>query len=135
VIDATHLGQLDAQQLRESVLSLMGERASQAAQIERKDREIAFKQDVIDKITHEMAVLKRLKFAAKSEAFSAEQKSLLEETIAADLEALERELAAVQPAPKDAKSKNPNASRCPRACRAGRSTTSPRARHANAAAR
>lgn len=101
MIDATHLGQLDAQQLREAVLSLMGERASQAAEIERKDREIAFKQAVIDKITHEMAVLKRLKFAAKSEAFNAEQKSLLEETIAADLEALERELAAVQPPPKD----------------------------------
>jgi len=39
-----------------------------------------------------MAVLKRLKFAAKSEAFDAEQKSLLDETIDADLEAMEREL-------------------------------------------
>jgi len=35
----------------------------------------------IDKLTHEMAVLTRLKFAAKSEAFCAEQKSLLEGTI------------------------------------------------------
>ena len=43
--------------------------------------ELAFKQKVIDKITHEMAVLKRLKFAAKSEHFSPEQRSLLEETI------------------------------------------------------
>ena len=43
---------------------------------------------MIDKLTHEMAVLKRLKFAAKSEAFNAEQKSLLEETIDADLAAL-----------------------------------------------
>jgi hypothetical protein len=50
--------------------------ASQAAQIERKDRESAFKQATIDKITHEMAVLKRLKFAAQSEAFNAEQRSL-----------------------------------------------------------
>ena len=31
-----------------------------------KDREIAFKQATIDKITHEMAVLKRVKFAARS---------------------------------------------------------------------
>jgi len=31
--------------------------------------ELAFKQKVIDKITHEMAVLKRLKFAATSEHF------------------------------------------------------------------
>lgn len=40
------------------------------------------------KLTHEMAVLKRLKFAATSERFSAEQKSLLEEAIDEDLEAL-----------------------------------------------
>ncbi|MBI5279741.1 MAG: IS66 family transposase, partial [Burkholderiales bacterium] len=85
MIDATPLDQLDAQQLRQKVLSMLGE-------IERKDREIAFKQAVIDKITHEMATLKRLKFAAKSEAFNAEQKSLLDETIEADLEALQREL-------------------------------------------
>ena len=35
---------------------------------------------MIDKLTHEMAVLKRLKFAARSEAYNAEQRSLLEET-------------------------------------------------------
>lgn len=90
MIDATHLDRLNAQQLRETVLSMMGE-------LERKDREIAFKQATIDKITHEMAVLKRLKFAAQSEAFNAEQRSLLDETIAADLEALQRELDALQP--------------------------------------
>lgn len=44
------------------------------------------------KMAHEMAVLKRLKFAATSERFSAEQKSLLEEAIDEDLEALEREV-------------------------------------------
>jgi transposase len=43
-------------------------------------------------------VLKRLKFAAKTEAFSAEQKSLLEEAIDADLEALSREIERAQPA-------------------------------------
>jgi transposase len=101
VIDATHLGRLNAQQLRQTVLSLMDTMASQAAEIERKDREIAFKQATIDKITHEMAVLKRLKFAAQSEAFNAEQKSLLEETVAADMEALQRELDALQPPVKD----------------------------------
>jgi len=54
--------------------------------------ELAFKQTVIDKITHEMAVLKRLKFAAKSEHYTPEQRSLLEETIDADLAALQAEL-------------------------------------------
>ena len=59
--------------------------------------EVAFKQATIDKLTHEMAVLKRLKFAAKSEAFNAEQKSLLEETIDTDLAALAAEIEAQQP--------------------------------------
>ena len=102
MIDIKHLEQLNAQQLRETVLSLIETMASQSAVIERKDREIAFKQAVIDKITHEMAVLKRLKFAAKSEAFSAEQRSLLDEAIDADMEALQRELDALQPPAKDA---------------------------------
>ncbi len=106
VIDAAQLNQLDAQQLREVVRSLMGDMASKEAaiaqhdaeierrdaEIERRDREIAFKQAIIDKINHEMAVLKRLKFAARSEHFNAEQKSLLEETIDADLAALQAEL-------------------------------------------
>jgi transposase len=85
VIDEASLKTLDAQQLREVVRSLMVE-------VDKRDREIAFKQATIDKITHEMAVLKRLKFAAKSEHFNPEQKSLLEEAIDADLEALQREL-------------------------------------------
>ena len=85
MIDTTQLNQLDAPQLREMVRSLMGT-------VVAKDREITFKQATIDKITHEMAVLKRLKFAARSEAFNAEQKSLLEETTDADLAALQAEL-------------------------------------------
>lgn len=48
------------------------------------------------KLTHEMAVLKRLKFAATSKCFSAEQKSLLEEAIDEDLEALAREVENLQ---------------------------------------
>jgi len=90
VINASELNQLDAEQLRAMVRSLM-------VTVDSKDREIAFKQATIDKITHEMAVLKRLKFAAKSEHFNAEQKSLLEETIDADLEALARELEKLTP--------------------------------------
>ena len=42
-------------------------------------------------------MLKRLKFAAKSAAYSADQKSLLEETIDADLAALAAEIEAQQP--------------------------------------
>lgn len=105
MIDADELNQLDVQQLREVVRSLIGTVTTQQLQIDRRDHEIAFKQAVIDKINHEMAVLKRLKFAAKSEAFNAEQKSLLEETIDADLAALQAELDTVLPV-KDKGAKN-----------------------------
>jgi transposase len=50
---------------------------------------ITFKQALIDKLTHEVAGLRRLKFAASSERYAAamnpEQKSLLEETLDTDL--------------------------------------------------
>ena len=113
VIDAARLNQLDAQQLREVVRSLMSDMAAKEAaiaqhdaELERRDAEIAFKQAIIDKINHEMAVLKRLKFAAKSEAFNAEQKSLLEETIDADLAALQAELDKVVPGQRNEGEKN-----------------------------
>jgi len=62
--------------------------------------EVRHKQATIDKLTHEMAVLKRLKFAATSEHFNVEQRSLLEEDIEADLQALEDEIAQLASAPK-----------------------------------
>ena len=77
-------------------------------------REVAFKQATIDKLTHEMAVLKRLKFAAKSEAFTAEQKSLIEETLDADLAALAAEIEVHQPGePAPETSSNPKREKLP----------------------
>jgi transposase len=81
---ADDLDTLEPEQLREKL------RASRA--------EVAFKQAVIDKLTHENAILKRLKFAATSEAYTAEQKSLLEETLDSDLAAVAAEIEAMQPA-------------------------------------
>jgi transposase len=92
VIDAAQLKDLDAQQLREVVRSLMGQVQAKDAELQRRERDLAFKQTTIDKLTHEMAVLKRLKFAARSEAYTAEQKSLIEDTIDADLAALALEI-------------------------------------------
>lgn len=107
MIDEARLKSLDAQQLREVVRSLMGD-------IAQRDREIAFKQATIDKITHEMAVLKRLKFAAKSEHFNPEQRSLLEEAIDADLEALQRELEQLAPeAPAEREKRTPKREKLP----------------------
>jgi transposase len=62
IVIADDLDTLDTQQLRDAL------RAARA--------EAAFKQAVIDKLIHENAIVKRLKFAAQSERFSAEQKSL-----------------------------------------------------------
>jgi hypothetical protein len=102
MISAQQLDALDPQ-TRQAMLSLMTELTARDEQLRAKDvliaqrdREAAFKQALIDKLTHEMAVLKRLKFAATSERFAStlapEQKSLLEETLDADLAELEREI-------------------------------------------
>jgi hypothetical protein len=98
VINAPDLAQLDAQQLRDLVHSMH-------VTIERRDREIAFKQALIDKMTHEMAVLKRLKFAAQSERVAPEQRNLLEETIDTDIAALELELENAKSTPADEREK------------------------------
>ncbi|AKJ28501.1 mobile element protein [Caldimonas brevitalea] len=50
--------------------------------------EVRHKQATIDKLTHENATLKRLKFAAGREHFNAEQRRLLEDTLDADLQAV-----------------------------------------------
>ena len=51
----------------------------------------------IDKLTHENALLKRMKFAAQSERFSAEQKSLLDESLDEDLQAVADEIEQATP--------------------------------------
>lgn len=86
VVAPESLAQLNEAQLRETLATLV-----QAMQ--RRDTELAFKQTVIDKLTHENALLKRLKFAAQSERYSAEQRSLLDETLDADLQAVSEEIA------------------------------------------
>jgi len=91
VIADDQLDTLGPEQLRQMV------RATRA--------ELAFKQAFIDKLTHENALLKRLKFAAKSEAYTAEQRSLLEETLDTDLAAVAAEIAALEPASRPAEEK------------------------------
>jgi transposase len=91
VIADDQLDTLQAEELRRIV------RATRA--------ELAFKQAFIDKLTHENALLKRLKFAARSEAYTAEQRSLLEETLDADLAAVAAEIEALRPAGKPAEEK------------------------------
>jgi transposase len=82
VIAPEKLPNMSADELREVVQSLF--------------QTLTFKQATIDKLTHENAILKRLKFAAQSERFSAEQRSLLEETLDADLQAVNDEIEQLQ---------------------------------------
>ena len=88
---ADDLDTLDASQLRQAL------RATRP--------EALFKQTVIDKLTHENAILKRLKFAASSETYNVEQRSLLEETLDSDLAAVAAEIEALQLASKPAQDK------------------------------
>ena len=106
VIDPQQLQQMDAQQLRDLAEGLMAKLMDQAQQLAAhqqslvsKDQEIHFKQTKIDLLTHEIARYKRLQFDAKSEKLHADQRSLLDETLGADLAALEAELQALSPAP------------------------------------
>ena len=100
MISAQELQSL-APQVRQAMLALMEQVAQRDEQlrtkdtlIEQREREAAFKQALIDKLTHEVAVLRRLKYAATSEKFTgtAEQKSLLQDTLEADLAELGQEM-------------------------------------------
>ena len=100
---APDLSTLDADQLRQLASRLM--------------EEMRGKQALIDKLTHEMAILKRLKFAASSEAYSGEQQRMLFGTLDTDIEALTAEieqLAPAKPAEDDGK-KQPKRSPLPAA--------------------
>ena len=61
---------------------------------------IQYRQAKIDKLTHELATLKRWKFGRSSELLNAGQVSLLDETIDADIAAIEQELQNLAPATK-----------------------------------
>ena len=92
--------------MHNALLALMSELSAKDELLQRRQREAAFKQALIDKLTHENALLKRLKFAATSEKFcaglSAEQRSLLEETLDTDIAEVAAEIEQANPSkPKD----------------------------------
>jgi transposase len=66
--------------------------------IERKDRDIAWRDAKIEKINFELARLKRWKFGAKSEAMDAQQRQMFQDTLLEDEADLEAQLAALQAA-------------------------------------
>jgi len=97
------LPSLNAEQLRELAGDLIAKIAHQSQQhgqaiaskdqeLQRKDREIKYRQAKIEQLTHEMAVLKRWNFGKSREKLDSSQPSLLDETIDADISAIELEL-------------------------------------------
>ena len=98
------LPHLNAEQLRELAAELIAKLTQQSLQhasiMAAKDSDILYRQAKIDKLTHELATLKRWKFGRSSELLNASQISLLDETLDADIAAIEQELKDLAPASK-----------------------------------
>src|SRR6218665_1219941 len=88
-VEPQSLQSLSAEELRELTTRLMTQLRHQSA--------------LLDKLTHENALLKRMKSAAQSERFNPEQKSLLEDEIEAALSAVATDIDALQEAQAPAK--------------------------------
>jgi hypothetical protein len=67
--------------------------------VETIGKKISRDQKLIEKLTHEIAQLKRLKFAKRREQMNPEQASLLDDLIDTDIAAIEAELQTIQIAP------------------------------------
>src|SRR5690554_3566283 len=85
------LNALSADQLRALTRELFD-------RVERQDRELHYAKTLNEKLTHELAILKRHKFARRSEQLDAAQGRLLDELIDSDIAAIEAELAQAIPA-------------------------------------
>ena len=89
MINAEELAGMSADELRLFAASLLSENFEIR-------RDNTFKQTKIDQLTHEMALLKRRRFATASEHMKGKQRQLFEEAVEADLEAMALELKALQ---------------------------------------
>ena len=94
-----NLDQLPPEQLRALAAQLMQRVESLDQKVETMGKKIHRDQTLIEKLTHEIAQLKRFKFAKRSEQLSPDQVSLLDDLIDTDIAAIEAELEALKPAP------------------------------------
>lgn len=103
-MNSTALNHLSHDQLHQFATELMAQLSAQQAlaetaqkqlteQIEQSQKVLREKDQHIEKLTYELAHLRRLKFARSSEQLSALQLSLLDEVTDADIAALESEIA------------------------------------------
>lgn len=89
----TNLDQLTADELRRLIVE--------------QDRELTWRQGKIEKLTHELALHKRWRFGVRTEHWPVEQAQLFDETVDADLAAMEAELAELSPAKKGDEKQQP----------------------------
>ncbi|MDQ0651561.1 TolA-binding protein [Pseudomonas cedrina] len=94
-----NLDHLTPEQLRALAAQLIQRVETLDQQVETMGKKINRDQTVIEKLTHEIAQLKRLKFAKRSEQLNPQQASLLDGLIDTDIAAIEAELQALQTAP------------------------------------
>jgi transposase len=112
--------QMDAEALRDLTATLISQleqahtRISQhEAQLARREEELKHKQLKIDQLTHEMATLRRWQYGRRSEQLDAGQRSLLDESIDADIEAIAIELEALKPKPRSVPKSQPKRAALP----------------------
>ena len=88
--------------------------AKTQVEIDQHKKELLYRQTKIEQLTHEIAVTKRWKFGQHSERLDPAQASLLEETLDADIAAMESEIEAlVTPEPVDRVRKQPKRAALP----------------------
>src|SRR5258706_8895273 len=100
------LDKMNAEELRSLTATLIAqlaerdaERSAHAALIAQRDAELKAKQLKIDQLTHEMATLKRWRYGRHSEQLDVVQRSLLDESIDEDIEAISLEIEALREKP------------------------------------
>ena len=114
MVNAQDLDSLNAEQLRALAAELIAQAAQRERVIAGKDGELKYRQAKIDQLTHEMAVLKRWKFGRSGERLDPVQLSLLDETLDADIAAIELELEQLAPPPRaDTQAGQPKRTRLP----------------------
>lgn len=110
----SNLDHLTPEQLRALAAQLMQRVECLDQTVETMGKKIHRDQTVIEKLTHEIAQLKRLKFAKRSEQMNPQQASLLDDLIDTDIAAIEAALQALQtPSPAIEKKQKPKRTTLP----------------------
>lgn len=86
----------DVDVLRALVADKIAEIGKRDALVAKRERELVYKTAKIDQLTREIARLRRVQFAARSEKLNPEQLALLDDAINADIAATEAELDALR---------------------------------------